>query len=139
MNPLPGRAGAAGADLRKRIPAAACAALTPLLTRQVAGSAGWRAGCLSAELRSCGVVVAATAARPHLSALAVLVVLAVLAAAWVVRVLRWPFGPCGKCGGSGKNTGSNGTRWGKCRRCRGSGSRQRLGSRPVRKALSRKR
>jgi hypothetical protein len=84
-------------------------------------------------------MLAAAAAQAHLSPLAVALVLILLAVAWVIRVRLWPFGPCGKCDGTGKNIGSNGRRWGKCRRCKGSGTRQRLGSRPVHKVLGRKR
>jgi|HubBroStandDraft_1064217.scaffolds.fasta_scaffold388095_2 hypothetical protein len=139
MRPLPGRVRAASADLRKRISAAASATLTAILTRQVAGSGRAALNARSRIQGLSGVILAATAARPHLSPLAVVAVLAVLAGAWVIRVWRWPFGPCGKCGGSGRNTGSTGRRWGRCRRCKGTGTRQRLGSRPVHKVLSRKR
>jgi hypothetical protein len=137
--PLPGRVRATCADLRKHLMAATRATLTVLLTRPVAGSGTFRSVAEGAATGLCGVVLAATATRLHLSPLAVVLALVVLAVVWVIRVRLWPFGPCGKCGGSGKNIGSNGRRWGKCRRCKGSGTRQRLGSRPVHKVLSRKR
>jgi hypothetical protein len=82
-------------------------------------------------------VLAAAAAHPHLSPFAVVLVLIVLAVAWVISLLLWPLAPCRHCGGRGKNIGSNGKRWGKCRRCKGTGSRQRLGSRAIHQMLSR--
>jgi hypothetical protein len=84
-------------------------------------------------------MLAAAAVHPHLSLFAVVLVLIVVAVAWVVSVLLWPLAPCRHCGGRGKNIGSTGKRWGKCRRCKGTGTRQRLGSRLALRALSRKR
>ncbi len=60
-------------------------------------------------------------------------------AAWAAGLLLWPYSRCTRCGGSGKNSGSTGRRWGDCRKCRGTGKRQRPGSRLVRRAAGRKR
>jgi hypothetical protein len=136
--PLPGRVAATGADLRKRIQPLPAATRLAALTRQVAGSARIAGARISGAGGLCGVVLAATATRPHLNPAVVVLALIVAVIVWAVRVLLWPFGPCAKCSGSGKNIGSTGKRWGTCRRCKGSGRRQRLGSKLVRRLLSRK-
>ena len=79
------------------------------------------------------MVMAAT--RQHLSGGTVVVVLAVLAVIWLVRLWWHPFGACGRCDGSGKNLGSTGKRYGHCRKCKGTGRRQRLGSKQVQRAV----
>jgi hypothetical protein len=48
-----------------------------------------------------------------------------------VSLYFWPFAPCWSCNGSGRNRGSNRKRYGECRRCKGTGRRQRPGSRLV--------
>ena len=78
-------------------------------------------------------------AAAHHASPGVLVLLALgLLAAWAVSVLLWPNAPCSRCQGSGKSLGSNGKRWGRCRRCKGTGTRQRFGSKAVRRAVGRK-
>jgi tRNA(Ile2) C34 agmatinyltransferase TiaS len=80
----------------------------------------------------------AVASPAHASRVPLVLLVLGAAVAWVVRLWLWPNGPCGKCGGTGKNAGSTGRRWGRCRRCKGSGTRQRFGSKLVRRAVSRK-
>lgn len=137
--PLPGSAVATGADQHERAQPLPAATRLALLTRQVAGSGRLARIARSAPRGLSGVVLAATATRPHLSAVSVVVVLVVLASSWFVRVWLWPFAPCGRCDGSGRNIGSTGKRFGTCRKCKGSGRRQRLGSKRVRQIASRKR
>lgn len=62
-------------------------------------------------------------------------IIAAIAGRWLWHVLFHPFAPCRRCGGTGKNGGSTGRRWGRCWRCAGSGNRQVMGSRLVRKLL----
>lgn len=136
--PLPGSAAATSPDLHEHAQPLPAATWSHLLTSAVAGSAysGRSAGAGLSGV--CGVALAATATRPHLSGLGVVVVLVVLAAVWAVRVWLWPFARCPRCEGSGRNIGSNGKRWGTCRRCKGTGRRQRLGARLIHRIIVRK-
>lgn len=137
--PLPGSAAATSPDLRKRPLPLPAATWPHRLTSAVAGSGRSGPWPESAVQGLSGLVLAATATRPHLSVFGVVVVLVVLAVVWVIRLWLWPYGRCARCDGSGKNTGSNGRRWGTCRKCRGTGRRQRFGSRLVARVLGRKR
>lgn len=65
----------------------------------------------------------------------VALLIAGFAGRWAWQALFHPFAPCRRCDGSGKNPGSNGKRWGRCWRCSGSGTRQVIGSKQVRKLL----